>query len=107
MSIEEEIKQYCKANELDYDKTLSKIIKYGFSIEKYGSLSEEEKQPPPEPIIKTVKEYVTDDSKVKELIDEISKLNSERDELKSKLKCLQEEITKLKDNKRDIYNEKF
>jgi len=106
MDITQEIKTYCKANNLDYNKILNKIIKNGFSIEKYGVLSKEP-PPTPKPVIKTVKEYVTDDTKITELVEKLKKVELERDELKLKINELSQEIENIKNNKRDIYDERF
>ncbi len=118
----EEIKEYCKINNIpDVETLITKMLKRGFTIERFGDSSTE-------PEIKIVERIVekeifvdkivtvTDDDRLAEIIEELeNKFNDERADisekhqtektsLTSKIIELEETIQKLSKNKPDIYD---
>lgn len=129
----DEIKEFCKLNELELEDTVNKVLRGGFTTFKYGStpISAKRENKPVE-IIKTVevikeveiiKEVpvekivkVSDNTKVNELLKEISDcskklsdcsknlLETEK-EYDKKIKALEMELKKKNNNNKDIYGE--
>ena len=128
--IKDEIWDYCRANNItNIDEFTMKILKQGFTVEKFGAtpqVIEKIVEVPVEKVIEKIVEkivekevpvekevYVTDDSHVKELSKKIKKLEEERDSYKKDAENFQKEwndtLQKLeveqKKNKRDLYGE--
>lgn len=126
--LEQDILQYCKANDItDIDKYLIRIIKTAQTIEKFGAtptIKEKivekivevtvDKIVEVEKIVELPVEknvYITDDSQISLLTDEINTLKVERDEYKKKLDDLSKELElsqenlKIEKNRKDIYGE--
>jgi len=114
-----EIEDYCKLNDINFADTLDKIIKRGFTIEKYGEtpknnivtpkevIKEVIREVPVEKIVEVIKEVpvekivtISDDVKVTELLETIDKLKEEHLEnmllLKESKKVQADEINKLR-----------
>jgi len=117
-----EIEEYCKLNELDVRNTINIALIKGFTIEKYGETpTSSKKQQKVLEVIKTVEKIVevekivkvSDDTKVNELLEEISKLTGEADDLnelisqyKEGLETVKGELKECNENsKKDIYGE--
>lgn len=118
-----EVKQYCTLNKIDdIDVFINKLLKQGLIIEKYGAtpsskVVEKEiiKEVPVEVIkeiqvpIEVIKEvYVTDDTKLIELLDETSKLKSELVSKELLIQSNEKELERLREelkNKKNIYGE--
>ena len=125
-----EIWDYCRLNDItNVNDFMVKLLKQGFTIEKYGAtpnVVEKKIEVPVEKIVEKIVEiekivevpiekeiYLTDDSKVKELTEKLKKIESERDSYKKESEHFQKEwndtLQKLeveqKKNKRDFYGE--
>ena len=124
--LKKEINDYCRINNItNIDDFTIKILKQGFTVEKYGATPQViEKKVEVEKIVEKIVEvkvevptekevYITDDSHVKELSIKITKLEEERNTYKKDAEHFQKEwnqtLQKLeleqKKNKRDIYGE--
>ena len=129
-TLKDEIWDFCRLNNItNIDDFTIKMIKQGFTVEKYGATPQViEKKVEVEKIIEKIVEkivevkvevptekevYITDDSQVKELSDKITKLEDERNTYKKDAENFQKEwndtLQKLeieqKKNKRDLYGE--
>jgi len=127
-TLKDEIWDYCRLNNIsDIDGFTIKLLKAGFTVEKYGATptsnvgtpSVIEKEVIKEVIVEkeVVKEViVSDDVKINELLEQISSFNAERTELQAEIDTLGEavgkaqakilELSKEKQETGDIYNEK-
>jgi hypothetical protein len=100
----DEIKLYCKVNNIEnIDNFVNKLIKQGFTIEKYGAT-------PKERIVEIIKEVpiekiVTDDQQIKDINDKLDLEIAKNEELNKKISELNKEILQLK-YKKDLYGEK-
>jgi hypothetical protein len=129
-NIKDEIWDYCRVNNIsNIDEFTLKLIKQGFTAEKFGSspipqpkdkIVEKIVEVPVEKIVEVIKEitvekeiYITDDSQSKELSDKILKLEEERNFYKKDAEHFQKqwndvsqklEIEQNK-NKKDFYGE--
>ena len=132
--LKDEIWDYCRLNNItDIDEFTMKILKQGFTVEKYGAtpqVVEKTIEVEVEKIVEKVIEkevekiveipvekevYITDNSQVKELSEKIKQLEEERDFYKKDAEHFQKEwndtLQKLEveqsknKNKRDIYGE--
>jgi hypothetical protein len=101
--LKNEIWEYCRVNGItNIDEFIVKMVTQGFTVEKFGATPYTKE---PETIVKTVevevpveKEvYVTDDSKVQELLEKLHNLQRTYDEAIVKESGSQSEIDKLKD----------
>ena len=129
-NLKDEIWDYCRANDIsNIDEFTIKLIRQGFTAEKFGSspipkpkdrIIEKIVEVPVEKVVEVIKEitvekevYITDDSQSKELSEKIKKLEGECDlykkdsehfkkEWNSTLQKLEIEQNK---NKRDFYGE--
>lgn len=129
-TLKDEIWDFCRLNNItNIDDFTIKMIKQGFTVEKYGATPQViEKKVEVEKIIEKIVEkivevkvevptekevYITDDSQVKELSDKITKLEDERNTYKKDAENFQKEwndtLQKLEieqnKNKRDLYGE--
>ena len=129
-TLKDEIWDFCRLNNItNIDDFTIKMIKQGFTVEKYGATPQViEKKVEVEKIIEKIVEkivevkvevptekevYITNDSQVKELSDKITKLEDERNTYKKDAENFQKEwndtLQKLeieqKKNKRDLYGE--
>jgi hypothetical protein len=129
-TLKDEIWDFCRLNNItNIDDFTIKMVKQGFTVEKYGATPQViEKKVEVEKIIEKIVEkivevkvevptekevYITDDSQVKELSDKITKLEDERNTYKKDAENFQKEwndtLQKLeieqKKNKRDLYGE--
>lgn len=132
--LKDDIWDYCRANNItNIDEFTMKILRQGFTIEKFGAtpkiketkvevekIVEKIVEVPVEKIVEKTIEvpvekeiYITDNSQVKELSEKIKKLEQERDAYKKDAAHFQKEwnetLQKLeieqKKNKRDLYGE--
>jgi hypothetical protein len=128
--LKNDIWDYCRANDIsNIDEFIIKIIKQGFTSEKFGStpvptikqkIVEVIKEVEVEKIVEIIKEipiekevYITDDSQSKKLTEKIKKLEDEVSLSKKNAETTKKELTdalsKLEleknKNKRDIYGE--
>lgn len=131
--IKDEIWDYCRVNDIsNIDEFIVKMITQGFTVERYGAaptakIKEVEKivekivEVPVEKIVEKIVEvpvekevYITDNNQVKELAEQITKLETDRDYYKSEMDRFQLEwnntlqkleIEQAKNKKKDIYGE--
>ncbi len=131
--LKDEIWDYCRANNItNIDEFTMKILKQGFTVEKFGAtpqtvekVVEKVVEVPVEKIVEKVVEkivevpvekevYITDNSAINELVSKIKELETERDNYKIKANDFEEKWkdvveqlkTELKKkNKRDFYGE--
>lgn len=93
-----EIEDYCVLNELDISTTLNKALRSGFTVLQFGNSPN--KTETKEVIVEVIKEVkVSDDSKIKELLNEIDILKTKNLELNTTLG------KNIKSNKLDLYGE--
>lgn len=121
--LQNEIWEYCRANNIpNIEEFIVKMTRQGFVVEKFGATPYTKE---PETIVKTVEKvvevpvekeiFITDDSKVEELVEKLQTLQSEYDSSVEKDLEQQAEITKLRNeitslrmekvNDNDIYQE--
>ena len=128
--LKNDIWEFCKANDItNIDEFIIKILKQGFTAEKFGStpvptirekIVEVIKEVEVEKIVEVIKEvqvekevYITDDSQSKKLSEKITKLEDEVSLSKKNAETTKKELTdalsKLEieknKNKRDFYGE--
>ena len=102
--LNDEIWNYCRLNAItNIDDFTLKLVKQGFTIEKYGAaptprvvekIVEVVKEVPVEKIVEKI---VTNDEEVKQLHEQLTKLKEENKDLLDKIKELK--------NKKDLYGE--
>ena len=130
--LKDEIWEYCRANNItNIDEFTMKILRQGFTVEKFGAtpqVIEKKVEVEVEKIVEKIVEkevekiveipvekevYITDDSQVKELSEKIKQLEEERDFYKKDVAHFQKELNdtlqklevEQKKNKRDLYGE--
>ena len=128
--LKDEIWDYCRVNNItNIDEFTMRILKQGFTVEKFGAtpqVIEKRVEVPVEKIVEKFVEkvvevevpvekevYITDNSQVKDLSEKIKKLEEERDAYKKDAEHFKKEwndtLQKLeieqKKNKRDFYGE--
>lgn len=121
-SIKDEIWEYCRLNDIpNIDDFNIKMLKQGFTIEKYGTTPIEPKVEIKEVVKEVVKEvevikevFISDDKEITKIMAKMLELeNKKKEEIgkwEQKVSALNEEIKNLKDalskaNKKDIYGE--
>jgi hypothetical protein len=129
-NLKDDIWNYCRINDIsNIDEFTIKLIRQGFTAEKFGSspiaqpkdkIIEKIVEVPVEKIVEVIKEvviekevYITDDSQTKELSEKVIKLEEERDSYKKDSEHFKKEwdstLQKLEleknKNKRDFYGE--
>lgn len=118
-NLKDEIWKYCFSNDItDIDNFTLKLIRQGFTSEKYGStpFKQQEVIKEVEKIVEVVKEVevikevlITDDNELKKLSEKASELESENKRLTEKVEALSLELeterSKPKETKEDIYGE--
>jgi hypothetical protein len=131
--IKDEIWEYCRINDIpNIDEFILKMVNQGFTVEKYGA-APAAKERVVEKIVEKIVEvhvdkiiekivevpvekevYITDNSQVKDLAEQITKLESDRNYYKLEMErfelewnnTLQKlEIEQTKNKKKDIYGE--
>jgi hypothetical protein len=109
--LKDEIWNYCRANNItNIDEFTLKILKQGFTVEKFGAtpnVIEKEVQVEVEKVVEKIVEkivevkvevpvekevFITDDSKAKQLSEKIKTVESERDEFKKKMEEYKKEM---------------
>jgi hypothetical protein len=125
--LKDEIWEYCKVNDIPNIVEFNiKLIRQGFTAEKYGSTPFKTKEIVKEVEVEVIKEvmvekevYVTDDEANTKLTDQIKEIQlkfdnqgidiynitKERNELKTNVDLLKKELQVLKDKNKDIYGE--
>ena len=131
--VKDEIWEYCRINDIsNIDDFTLKMINQGFTVEKYGAaptakerivekIVEKIVEVPIDKIVEKIIEvpvnkevYITDNSEIQKLAEQISKLESDRDFYKKEMEKFQLElnntlqkleIEERKNKKRDIYGE--
>lgn len=100
--IKDEIWNYCRVNNItNIDEFTIKLLKQGFTIEKFGMpVIVQEKQQEQPPI-----QNIEVDSKIEESLVEQTKLKEENQKLYDVINDLKNELNKEK-NKKDLYGEK-
>ena len=101
-----EIWDYCRVNNItSIDNFIVKLVKQGFTVEKFGATPATTNEKIVEKIVEIPVEkivekevYITDDNQVKELTEKISKLTNDLADVSNQL-----ELEKKK--KKDIYGE--
>jgi seryl-tRNA synthetase len=91
-NLNDDIAGYCKANNiLNIDEFIIKMVKQGFTVEKYGAT--------PHSVVseKVVEKIITNDEDVKKLTDELETLKNKNAELQQKISVLEK--------RKDIYGE--
>ena len=129
----DEIWDYCRVNDIpNIDEFILKMITQGFTVEKYGAaptarerivekIVEKIVEVPVDKIVEKIVEvpvekevYITDNSEIKNLAEQINKLETDRDFYKKEMERFQLEwnntlqklkIEQSKNKKRDIYGE--
>ena len=121
-NIKDEIWEYCRLNDIpNIDDFNIKMLKQGFTIEKYGTAPIEPKVEIKEVVKEVVKEvevikevFISDDKEITKIMAKMLELeNKKKEEIgkwEQKVSTLNEEIKNLKDalskaNKKDIYGE--
>jgi hypothetical protein len=131
--VKEEIWDYCRLNDIpNIDDFILKMVSQGFTVEKYGA-APTAKERIVEKIVEKIVEvkvdkivekivevpvekevYITDNTEIKTLADQINKLETDRDYYKKEMEdfqlklnnALQQlEIEQSKNKKKDIYGE--
>lgn len=131
--VKEEIWDYCRLNDIpNIDDFILKMVSQGFTVEKYGA-APTAKERIVEKIVEKIVEvkvdkivekivevpvekevYITDNTEIKTLADQITKLETDRDYYKKEMEdfqlklnnALQQlEIEQSKNKKKDIYGE--
>jgi vacuolar-type H+-ATPase subunit I/STV1 len=104
-TINDEIWDYCRTNGItNIDEFIIKLVKQGFTIEKYGATPQS-----PEKIVEKIVEvpverivekeiYITNDEEVKKLTDKVVELTNE-------LETVKQELETERKKKKDIYGE--
>jgi len=108
--LKKEIQEYCHVNNItNIDDFILKMLKQGFTIEKFGSTPMTKIQ---EKIIEKIVEvpieksvYITDNTEILALTEKINLLETNLKEELIKNNTLTQEITSLKQNKKNIYGE--
>ena len=102
--LKDEIWNYCRVNDIpNIDDFMLKLLKQGFTIEKFGATPETRtvekiiEKIVEVPVEKIVEKIITNDEETKKLAEENTKLVNEINELKIKIKKLE--------SKRDLYGE--
>jgi len=129
----DEIWEYCRVNDIpNIDEFILKMITQGFTVERYGAaptarerivekVVEKIVEVPVDKIVEKIVEvpvekevYITDNSEIKNLAEQINKLETDRDFYKKEMEHVQLElnntlqkleIEQTKNKKRDIYGE--
>ena len=131
--VKEEIWDYCRLNDIpNIDDFILKMVSQGFTVEKYGA-APTAKERIVEKIVEKIIEvkvdkivekivqvpvekevYITDNTEIKTLADQITKLETDRDYYKKEMEhfqlewnntLLKLEIEQSKNKKKDIYGE--
>ena len=116
-----DILEYCRVNDIpNIDEFILKMITQGFTVERYGAAPTARERIVEKVVEKIVevpveKEvYITDNSEIKNLAEQINKLETDRDFYKKEMEHVQLELNKTlqkleieqtKNKKRDIYGE--
>lgn len=112
--LKDEIWDYCRLNSItNIDEFTMKILKQGFTVEKYGAtpqVIEKKVEVPVEKIVEKIVEkevekiveipvekevYITDDSQTIELTNKLKELEKERDELKTSTEFYKREMERF------------
>jgi elongation factor P--beta-lysine ligase len=114
IDLDNEILNYCNVNKIDYDKFLLKLVRRGFTNEKFGTVPiEKTVEVPVEKV--TIKEIFVQDIDIEALKIENQTLKNEIEKLKLDIKRLtkksddkksnQNSLNNFKIDKNDIYDE--
>lgn len=106
-NLKDEIWKYCFSNDItDIDGFMLKLLRQGFTTEKFGStpFKQEEKIKEVEKIVEVVKEVevikevpITNDEEIKKLADKLNNVEVENAELTTTLETLKGELDKVQE----------
>jgi hypothetical protein len=109
--LKDEIWEYCRSNDiLNVNDFMLRLVKQGFTIEKFGATPNSNVV---EKIIEKIVEvpvekevFITDDTSMKKLTNDLNKVNDLNTSLESEVARLTKELAEEKiKNKKDIYGE--
>lgn len=108
--LKNEIFDYCRLNDItNIDNFMLKLMKQGFTVEKFGATPSTKIQ---EKIVEKIVEvpvekivYLTDNSEISTLTEKINSLENTLAEQMDKNNQLSEKIKSLEQNKKNIYGE--
>jgi hypothetical protein len=109
--LKDEIWEYCRSNDiLNVNDFMLRLVKQGFTIEKFGATPNSNVV---EKIVEKIVEvpvekevFITDDTSMKKLTNDLNKVNDLNTSLESEVARLTKELAEEKiKNKKDIYGE--